>query len=94
MMLNILNPFIYSKDDIELLFHLYWLPHSNGTRAEALIKSFRELRDYAHIIQKLGLYKVCIFLIYITIRVYPRKNLKEYPILTRRCLTILVDIRR
>ena len=73
-MLNILNPFINSKDDIELLFHLYWLPHSNGTRAEALIKSFRELRDYAHIIQKLGLYKVCIFLIYITIRVYPRKG--------------------
>ena len=45
------------KDDIELLFHLYWLPHSNGPKAEDLVKSFRQLRDYAHIIQKLGLYK-------------------------------------
>ena len=45
------------KDDIELLFHLYWLPHSNGPKAEAIVKSFHQLRDYAHIIQKLGLYK-------------------------------------
>ena len=45
------------KDDIELLFHFYWLPHSNGKKAESLINDFRQLRDNAHIIQKLGLYK-------------------------------------
>ena len=45
------------KDDVELLFHLFWLPHSNGPKADTLVKRFRQLRDYAHIIQKLGLYK-------------------------------------
>ena len=45
------------KHDIELLFHLYWLPHSNGPKAETLVKDFRQLRDYLHIIQKLGLQK-------------------------------------
>ena len=45
------------KDDIELLFHFYWLPHSNGPKAETLVKNFHQLRDYAHIIKKLGIHK-------------------------------------
>lgn len=45
------------KEDIELLFHFYWLPHSNGPKAAALVEGFRKLRDHAHIIQRLGLYR-------------------------------------
>ena len=34
-----------NKSDVELLFHLFWLPHSNGPKAEMLINEFKYLRD-------------------------------------------------
>lgn len=40
-----------NKNDVELLFHLFWLPHSHGTRAEMLLNEFKYLRDTAHVLQ-------------------------------------------
>ena len=44
------------REDIELLFHFFWLPHSNGPKAQIVINYFKQLIEDAHIIQKLGLY--------------------------------------
>eukprot|EP00094_Tigriopus_californicus_P009303 TCALIF_08969-PA protein Name:"Similar to SFXN2 Sideroflexin-2 (Homo sapiens)" AED:0.07 eAED:0.07 QI:8/0.66/0.57/1/0.83/0.71/7/214/1069 len=40
-----------SKCDVELLFHLFWLPHSHGSRAEMMLNEFKYLRDTAHVLQ-------------------------------------------
>ena len=39
-----------TTDDIELLFHLFWLPHGHGPRGELLVNEFKFLRDTAHVI--------------------------------------------
>ena len=39
-----------TTDDIELLFHLFWLPHGHGPRGEMLVNEFKFLRDTAHVI--------------------------------------------
>jgi len=44
------------REDIELLFHFFWLPHANGPKAQIIINYFKQLIEDAHIIQKLGLY--------------------------------------
>ena len=41
-----------TKSDVELLFHLFWLPHSHGPRGELLVNEFKFLRDHAHVILK------------------------------------------
>ena len=38
-----------TTDDIELLFHLFWLPHGHGPRGELLVNEFKFLRDTAHV---------------------------------------------
>ena len=43
-----------TKADVELLFHLFWLPHSHGPKAEMLINEFKYLRDHAHLVLKYG----------------------------------------
>ena len=44
------------REDIELLFHFFWLPHSHGPKAQISLNYFKQLLEDAHIIQKLGLY--------------------------------------
>ena len=39
-----------TTNDIELLFHLFWLPHGHGPRGEMLVNEFKFLRDTAHVI--------------------------------------------
>ncbi len=39
-----------TKDDVELLFHVFWLPHSHGPRGELLINEFKYLRDHANLV--------------------------------------------
>ena len=43
-----------TTDDIELLFHLFWLPHGHGPRGEMLVNEFKYLRDTAHVIMGRG----------------------------------------
>ena len=52
------NPFSgeLDRDDIELLLHFFWLPHSHGPKAQITLNYFKQLLEDAHIIQKLGLY--------------------------------------
>ena len=38
-----------TKSDIELLFHLFWLPHSHGPKGDMLVNEFKYLRDTAHV---------------------------------------------
>jgi hypothetical protein len=38
------------SDEIELLFHFFWLPHSHGPRGKEIASEFKFLRDRAHVI--------------------------------------------
>ncbi len=33
-----------------MLFHVFWLPHSHGPKAEMLVNEFKYLRDQAHLV--------------------------------------------
>ena len=41
-----------TRSDVELLFHLFWLPHSHGPKGEMLVNEFKYLRDHAHLMLK------------------------------------------
>ena len=40
-----------SEKDIELLFHLFWLPYSHGPLGDCLLEEFTFLRDHVHLIK-------------------------------------------
>ena len=37
----------FKESDIELLFHLYWLPHSHGPKAQLMLNEFEFLKKHA-----------------------------------------------
>ena len=38
-----------TTEDVEMLFHFFWLPHSHGPRADTVLAEFEFLRDGAHL---------------------------------------------
>lgn len=42
-----------TKADLELLIHLFWLPHSHGPKGEMLVNEFKYLRDLSHVMIQL-----------------------------------------
>ena len=43
------------ESEIELLFHLYWLPHSHGPKAKLMLDEFEFLKENAGLMQSLTL---------------------------------------
>merc|ERR1712018_84414 len=41
----------FKASEVELLFHLYWLPHSHGPKAQLMLDEFEFLRKHASLIQ-------------------------------------------
>ena len=45
----------FKESDIELLFHLYWLPHSHGPKAKLMLDEFEFLKENAGLMQSITL---------------------------------------
>ena len=45
----------FQESEIELLFHLYWLPHSHGPKAKLMLDEFEFLKENAGLMQSINL---------------------------------------
>ena len=47
------NEHQFKESEVELLFHLYWLPHSHGPKAQLILDEFDFLKRHANLMQNM-----------------------------------------
>ena len=45
----------FSESEVEFLFHLFWLPHSHGPKAQIMLDEFEFLKKHASLMLELSM---------------------------------------